>query len=195
METVCFSETLVSTYKSTRRYNPEDQHRHLRRRENLKSHVLLYFLFTVVRNVLKIIRQRQMGYNSDRTQLSLINSLRNRIKHSKIQDENPLTPELLITACLQHNMLNCTNRFLIIFALVPILHCVPFCYRILSSYTFLRLSPHCPFTSSAHDTLRQSDRQRWVAGAGTPGVSSLSFLLLHPKGPPAPRRTQGYNVL
>jgi hypothetical protein len=38
METVgqCFSETLVSTYKSTRRYNPEDQHLH--RRENLKSH-------------------------------------------------------------------------------------------------------------------------------------------------------------
>jgi hypothetical protein len=29
MEAVCFSETLVSTYKSTRRYNPEEQHRHL----------------------------------------------------------------------------------------------------------------------------------------------------------------------
>jgi hypothetical protein len=26
METVCSSETLVSTYKSTRRYNSEDQH-------------------------------------------------------------------------------------------------------------------------------------------------------------------------
>jgi hypothetical protein len=26
MEAVCYSETLVSTYKSTRRYNPEDQH-------------------------------------------------------------------------------------------------------------------------------------------------------------------------
>jgi hypothetical protein len=26
METVCFSETLVSTYKSTQRYNPEEQH-------------------------------------------------------------------------------------------------------------------------------------------------------------------------
>jgi hypothetical protein len=31
------SETLVSTYKSTRRFNPEDQHRHLQRRENLRS--------------------------------------------------------------------------------------------------------------------------------------------------------------
>jgi hypothetical protein len=39
METVCFSETLVSTYKSTRRHNPE-QHRHLHHRENLKSHKL-----------------------------------------------------------------------------------------------------------------------------------------------------------
>jgi hypothetical protein len=28
METVRSSETLVSTYKSTRRYNPEDQHQH-----------------------------------------------------------------------------------------------------------------------------------------------------------------------
>jgi hypothetical protein len=37
METVCFSETSVSAYKSTRRYYPEDQHP--RRRENLKSHI------------------------------------------------------------------------------------------------------------------------------------------------------------
>jgi hypothetical protein len=29
METACFSETLVSTYKSTQRYNPEEQHRHI----------------------------------------------------------------------------------------------------------------------------------------------------------------------
>jgi hypothetical protein len=36
MEAVCSSETLVSTYKSTRRYYPEDQHRHLHRSENLK---------------------------------------------------------------------------------------------------------------------------------------------------------------
>jgi hypothetical protein len=27
MEAVCTSETLISSYKSTRRYNPEDQHR------------------------------------------------------------------------------------------------------------------------------------------------------------------------
>jgi hypothetical protein len=39
METVCFSETLLSTCKSTRRYNPEDQHRILHRRENLNSHI------------------------------------------------------------------------------------------------------------------------------------------------------------
>jgi hypothetical protein len=34
--TVCTSEMLVSSYKSTRRYNLEDQHRHLQRYENLK---------------------------------------------------------------------------------------------------------------------------------------------------------------
>jgi hypothetical protein len=33
MEAVYFSETLVSTYKSTRNYNPEDQHQHLHRRQ------------------------------------------------------------------------------------------------------------------------------------------------------------------
>jgi hypothetical protein len=35
METACLSEMLVSTYKSTRRHNPE-QHRHLHDRDNLK---------------------------------------------------------------------------------------------------------------------------------------------------------------
>jgi hypothetical protein len=31
MEAVCSSETLVSTYKSTRRYNPENEQRHRNR--------------------------------------------------------------------------------------------------------------------------------------------------------------------
>jgi hypothetical protein len=39
METVFFPETLVSTYKSTWRHNPEDEHRRLYRRENLRSHI------------------------------------------------------------------------------------------------------------------------------------------------------------
>jgi hypothetical protein len=38
IEAVCPSETLVSTYESTRRYKPEDQHRHPHRRESLRSH-------------------------------------------------------------------------------------------------------------------------------------------------------------
>jgi hypothetical protein len=37
METVCSSKMLVFAYQSTRRYNPEHQHRDLHRRENLKS--------------------------------------------------------------------------------------------------------------------------------------------------------------
>jgi hypothetical protein len=39
METVRISETLVSTYESTRRHTPEEQ-RHLHRREILKSHLI-----------------------------------------------------------------------------------------------------------------------------------------------------------
>jgi hypothetical protein len=44
LETVCFSETLVSTYKSTWRYYPEDQHQYIDGRENLKSHKRLLTL-------------------------------------------------------------------------------------------------------------------------------------------------------
>jgi hypothetical protein len=44
MEEICSSETL-STYKSTRRQNPEDRHGHIRRRENSESHIeLLLFV-------------------------------------------------------------------------------------------------------------------------------------------------------
>jgi hypothetical protein len=38
METVCFSETSVSTSESTRRRDLEEQHRHPHRRENIESH-------------------------------------------------------------------------------------------------------------------------------------------------------------
>jgi hypothetical protein len=37
MEAVQTSETLVHSYQSARRYNPEDSHPHSQRRENLKS--------------------------------------------------------------------------------------------------------------------------------------------------------------
>jgi hypothetical protein len=36
--TVYISETLVSTCTSTRRYNPEDQYRHIHRCQNIKPH-------------------------------------------------------------------------------------------------------------------------------------------------------------
>jgi hypothetical protein len=39
METVCFSETLASADESTRRQNPEEQHYHPHRHENLRSHI------------------------------------------------------------------------------------------------------------------------------------------------------------
>jgi hypothetical protein len=46
VETVCSSETLVPTYKSTRRRNPEDQHRQPRRREDLESRIRTFIFFT-----------------------------------------------------------------------------------------------------------------------------------------------------
>jgi hypothetical protein len=38
MEAAKTSETLVSFYQTTRRYNPEDSHLRAHRRENLKSY-------------------------------------------------------------------------------------------------------------------------------------------------------------
>jgi hypothetical protein len=41
MEAASTSETSPKFYQITRLYNPEDSHRHIRRRENLKSHLIL----------------------------------------------------------------------------------------------------------------------------------------------------------
>jgi hypothetical protein len=38
MEAARSSETLLNFYQTTRRYNPEDSHLHINRRENLKSY-------------------------------------------------------------------------------------------------------------------------------------------------------------
>jgi hypothetical protein len=44
METVCFSNTLVFSYKSTKHYNPEDQQQHLHQRENFRSYGKIVFM-------------------------------------------------------------------------------------------------------------------------------------------------------
>jgi hypothetical protein len=38
MEAASTSEMLVNFYQTTQRYNPEDSHLHIRRRENFKSY-------------------------------------------------------------------------------------------------------------------------------------------------------------
>jgi hypothetical protein len=43
MEAASTSETLVNFYQTTRRNVPEDSHLHIRRHENLKSHLRLLF--------------------------------------------------------------------------------------------------------------------------------------------------------
>jgi hypothetical protein len=45
METICFLETLVSTYKSTRRHNPEEQHwLHVLRMKTLHCLIIIRLL-------------------------------------------------------------------------------------------------------------------------------------------------------
>jgi hypothetical protein len=60
MEAVCSSETLVSTFKSTWHYNPEDQHRHLHRRENLRSRIYLLYCICILWTICKSYRLRAM---------------------------------------------------------------------------------------------------------------------------------------
>jgi hypothetical protein len=43
MEAIRSSETLVTIYKTTRGYNPEDHSRHIHRRENTKSQLVTAF--------------------------------------------------------------------------------------------------------------------------------------------------------
>jgi hypothetical protein len=42
MEAASTSETLVNFCQTTMRYNPEDSHLHTRRRENLKSYLIIF---------------------------------------------------------------------------------------------------------------------------------------------------------
>jgi hypothetical protein len=51
IEAICSSETLVSTYKSIWHFYPEDQHRHLHRRESLKSDKGKYFFDMVYKEI------------------------------------------------------------------------------------------------------------------------------------------------
>jgi hypothetical protein len=45
MEAVQTSETLVNSYQSTRRYNPEDSRLRNHRRENLKSYLIIVVFY------------------------------------------------------------------------------------------------------------------------------------------------------
>jgi hypothetical protein len=49
---LCFSETLVSTYKSSWRRYPEEQHRYLRRRENPSLKILYVFLVLLIQTMI-----------------------------------------------------------------------------------------------------------------------------------------------
>jgi hypothetical protein len=66
MEAACSCKTLVSTYKLTRHCNPEHQHRHLHRRENLESHVT-YFNNINVQTILFSHNCLRLRYGSLRT--------------------------------------------------------------------------------------------------------------------------------
>jgi hypothetical protein len=51
MEAASTSESSADFYQTTRRYNPEDNHLHTRRRESLKSYVVPQF-FTISREII-----------------------------------------------------------------------------------------------------------------------------------------------
>jgi hypothetical protein len=70
METVCFSGTLVHTYESTRRQNPE-QRRHLHRRDNFKPHnKLLYIFHETQRSIAVFTADHATGSYCEKTESS-----------------------------------------------------------------------------------------------------------------------------
>jgi hypothetical protein len=64
MEAVHTSETSVYSSATTRRYIPEGSHLHTRRRENLKSHILLIVLLIAID--LYVVRLELLGQLSSR---------------------------------------------------------------------------------------------------------------------------------
>jgi hypothetical protein len=60
MEATSNSETSLNFYQTTRHYNPEDSHLHIRRRENLKS-----YKFKIV-----LERSAEVDYLYQRAELS-----------------------------------------------------------------------------------------------------------------------------
>jgi hypothetical protein len=76
MEAVCYSETLVPTYKPTRHYYPEDQHR----RENLKLQTLnssysFYFTAQIHKNSLGSFGDEAYGPKDTKLGLFLISAI------------------------------------------------------------------------------------------------------------------------
>jgi hypothetical protein len=53
--TLCFSETLVSTYESARRHNPEEHHHHFPDRESLELPLCVYLQEIIWMNLLREI--------------------------------------------------------------------------------------------------------------------------------------------
>jgi hypothetical protein len=67
MEAVQTYETLVHSYQSTRRYNPEDSHLYIHGRENLRSYkvevifageVFILCHFKICERVVKVVRKQ-----------------------------------------------------------------------------------------------------------------------------------------
>jgi hypothetical protein len=62
METARSSETLVITYKTTKRNNSEDHNSNFHRRKNLKSHAVFFFTSIVPTCFLTLLNIRRIYY-------------------------------------------------------------------------------------------------------------------------------------
>jgi hypothetical protein len=63
MEAVSSSETSVNFYRASWRNSPEDSHIHLRRRENLKSHVRIYYRMIIKVNLWSLMCTYKVANN------------------------------------------------------------------------------------------------------------------------------------
>jgi hypothetical protein len=88
METRCFFEMLVSTYKSMRCYNPEDQHKHIH------THTLIYI--PCIQKVLRMTVGCGISHKNTRHTV-LLSKLQTNICTSTVQNIIKISPKIKVS--------------------------------------------------------------------------------------------------
>jgi hypothetical protein len=74
MEAVCTSETSVYSNETTRRYIPVDSQLHTRRRENLKSHIIIPYCYNTYgfESWSLVMEERRLGVSDNKVHVIIL---------------------------------------------------------------------------------------------------------------------------